>query len=150
MIDQSLKPRQMNYLKTLTIAYLTPDMPAFRNWPELKAEFLKNRAILLKHKARIYVDLDRVPESAWKNQLKASLKGIPQGLKYTMMNPKLKALAQGDVVPGPKKKAGNPITLIPAGAIVKLRTKSSGGGGGGIAIVAAAALGVMVMSGKKK
>ncbi len=150
MIDQSLKPRQMNYLNTLTIAYLTPDMPAFRNWPELKAKFIKNRAILLKHQARIYVDLKRVPESAWKNQLKASLKGIPQGLKYTMMNPKLKALAQGDVVPGPKKKAGNPITLIPAGAIVKLRTKSSGGGGAGIAIVAAAALGVMVMSGKEK
>ena len=48
--------------------------------------------------------------------------------------------AIGDVVPGPKKKAGNPITLIPEGAIVKLRTKGSGGGGGGIAIAAAAEL----------
>lgn len=151
IIDESLKTRQWNYLNTLTIAYLTPDMPAFQNWPELLDKFHKNREILLKHQARIYVDLDRVPPSGWKNKLINSLKGIPSGLKYTLAGGKIKSAIEGGggVIPGSEEPVGNALPLIPMATKIPPRD-GEGGGGGGLGIAAVAALGVLLMAGKGK
>lgn len=153
IIDQSLKTRQWNYLNTLTVAYLTPDMPAFRNWPELLAKFHKNREILLNHVARIWIDLDLVPESSWKQKLLNSLKGVPPGMKYTLPVAKIKSAATGGdaVIPDKEDPSGNPIPLIPQMKMVKKPDggTTSGSGGAGIAVAAAAGLGLMMMRGKK-
>jgi hypothetical protein len=153
IIDESLKKRQWNYLNTLTIAYLSPDMPAFRNWPELLDKFYKNRQILLNHPARIMVDLDRVPESSWKNKLKDSRKGIPLGQAYMLggAQAKLKdAVDSGaDIIPGKKEPEGNPIPIIPISKNkIRLPDDEKAKSGGGVAVIAAAALGAVILSKK--
>lgn len=135
-IERQLQARQSDGLRTLLVAYVSRDDPAFRHDPQLRAQLETNRGLLLKHAARWQVDLERVPDDDYRSALRQATPGQPPvgGLVFGgggktdrptgpggLMVPPRKTHAK--LFPGPAVKVASPIQMIggdvgPAGASV--------------------------------
>lgn len=103
-LDRGLRGRQVNGLKTLLVAYCSESDPAFRNDAQLREILLRNRQLLLGHNARWQVDLERVPDDDYREELRKRTVGFegPSGL---LLAPPKKTFGAGTFAGG--STAGN-------------------------------------------
>lgn len=82
-LNRQLRGRQVDGLKTLLVAYCSESDPAFRSDAQLREILLRNRGLLLGHNARWQVDLERVPDPDYREELRKRTTGFegPSGLK---------------------------------------------------------------------
>lgn len=66
---KAMKARIHRLLGTIAVAYVPPDAPALQDDLELRVRYAAMRNALLKHRARYEVDLDLVPDQAYRNML---------------------------------------------------------------------------------
>ncbi len=103
-LQRQLRGRQVDGLKTLLVAYVSESDPAFRSDAQLREILLRNRNLLLGHKARWQVDLERVPDADYREELRKRTTGFegPSGL---LLAPPKKTFGAGTFAGG--ATAGN-------------------------------------------
>jgi hypothetical protein len=125
-IERQLQARQTEGLRTLLVAYVSRDDPAFRNDPQLREQLVTNRGLLLKHNARWQVDLERVPDADYRAALLQATPGPSApvgGLVFGDGGSKPdhtgpgglsggRRKTHGKIFPGPSVKLASPIQMI--------------------------------------
>ena len=140
-VDQ-LEKTQRATLDSVGCAYVTKEFAAIKSNPALRDRLERNRQSLLSHPAVCRVDLDLVPDAAYRNAVKNAQ--IGRGCGSGMILTAGPLVQNGGTAPPPAQGLNGIKTAT-------LMLNGSGGGGGkGALLLAAAMLGLVAIKGKKR